>query len=89
MSISRIIAAIVFAGVAGSIATPALADWHHDRDRDRHWHERDHWRRPYGDPYGAVIVAPPPPAVYAPPPPEPMYVAPPPVIGFGLNFNLR
>ncbi|HEY1722344.1 MAG TPA: hypothetical protein VGG27_13970 [Magnetospirillaceae bacterium] len=84
MKISRIIAAIVFAGFAGgAVATPAFADWH--RDHDRHWHD-PHWHDPHccGGP-GVVIAQPP--VVYAAP--QPYYAPPPPMVGLGLDVHIR
>jgi hypothetical protein len=79
MKTTRLIAAVIVAGFAGTaVAAPAFADWHHDRhDRhDRHWH---------GGP--GVVYAPEPPIVYSQP--APYYAPPPPVVGLGLNFNIR
>jgi hypothetical protein len=82
MKTTRLIAAVIVAGFAGTaVAAPAFADWHHDR----HWHD-PHWHHPY---YGGpgVVVAPSPPVVYGAP--APYYAPPPPVVGLGLNFNIR
>jgi hypothetical protein len=99
--LSKAALAAVAALFLGSLAGPALAHDHRDRDGHRHgrshrgWddgrrHERRHWAPPprviYRAPPPVVYYAPPPPVYYAPPPP--VFYAPPVYSRGGVSIQI-